>query len=128
MPGAPMTASVKGEDYWTLGKIKRTFHVTEHWMLKFVSLGLIRVAAKTGSPPRYCFSDVKRLASEEFQDASGSIGRLTAVVPVAGEPGKRNNAAPSSVLRHDSERRQAKTKTPFTLEASDSRISVMEYY
>jgi hypothetical protein len=85
MANTAMISKLKDEDFYTLGRIKRHFRVTEHWMLKYVSLGLIRVANKMACAPRYCVSDVERLLNDDYKDAQPAVGRFTAAVPIVGD-------------------------------------------
>jgi hypothetical protein len=57
-------AIVEGTEYWTLGKVKRTFHVSDQWLLKLVAMRLVRVLLRQGCTPRYSIADVERLSKE----------------------------------------------------------------
>jgi hypothetical protein len=57
-------AAIEGTEYWPLGKVKRLFHVCDHWMLKMVGARLLRVLVRQGYTHRYSVADVERLVKE----------------------------------------------------------------
>ena len=83
MPGARNDSECEGRGLLDVGEDQANVPCNRALDAQICIIGVNSRRRENGQPPRYCFSDVKRLASEEFQDASGSMGRLTAVVPVA---------------------------------------------
>ena len=77
-----LVVNVEGIEYWTLGKIKRVFGVCDHWMLKVVPLGGVRVLTRPGSTHRYSVVDIERLIKEYPPSEKGTGPKRRSVAPV----------------------------------------------
>jgi hypothetical protein len=67
--------------YWTAGRIKRELRVNDHWLLRAVAIGRVRVFVADGISPRYCADDVRAFLNEITTDDRQRKGRR--IVPAS---------------------------------------------